>query len=357
MLVGARQIGKTTLVEEILKSYTDKEILLFNGDINEHRELLSQNSLNKLEAYVAEKTIIFIDEAQKIPNIWNTLKILVDTYKKTKQIIITGSSSLNLLDQTSEPLTGRKFVYHLFSISVGEIKLTYDVKTIYDYLENLLIYWSYPAVLTQPQREEKIRLLRELSNASLYKDILEFQQIKNSQLILKLLKLLAFQIGTEVSLNELAWNLGMDMKTTEKYIDLLEKSFIIFRLPPYFTNKRKELNKSNKIYFYDLGIRNSVIENYDWLENRNDVGALRENFLIVERMKKQAYSGYYGHNYFWRTYNQSEIDFIEEYDGALYSFEFKWGDKYAKIPKAFSELYPKGNFETINKDNFLSFVC
>lgn len=320
-----------------MKQYTPDSIVFFNGDFSENRELLSHNSLNKLEPYVAEKEIIFIDEAQKIPNIGNTLKILVDTYKKMKQIIVTGSSSLNLLDKTSEPLTGRKFVYQLFSVSIEEIKHTYDTKKVYDSLENLLIYGSYPAILTETQREEKIKLLEELSNASLYKDILEFQQIKNSQIILKLLRLLALQLGKEVSLNELAASLGVDKSTVERYIGLLEKSFIIFRLPPYFTNKRKELNKANKVYFYDVGIRNAIIGNYDFLENRNDVGELRENFLIVERMKKQAYTRQYGHNYFRKTYNQTEIDRIEERDGKLAAYEIKRGTKKVRVPGSFVE--------------------
>ncbi|GHV22589.1 hypothetical protein FACS189428_4880 [Clostridia bacterium] len=178
----------------------------------------------------------------------------------------------------------------------------------------MLIFGSYPAVLNATTLQAKMERLRELSSASLYRDILEFQQVKNSQSILKLLKLIALQLGKEISMNELASNLSIDKNTVERYIDLLEKSFIIFRLPPYFTNKRKELNKANKIYFYDLGIRNALIGNYDALDGRNDVGELRENFLIIERMKKQSYSSYYGHNYFWRTYNQAEVDWIEEYD-------------------------------------------
>ncbi len=356
MLLWARQIGKTTLVENILSEYDENEIVFFNGDYNEDRELLSENSLNKLRFFIEDKKIIFIDEAQKIQNIWNTLKILIDKYKETKQIIVTGSSSMNLLDLTSEPLTGRKIVYMMYSISCLEIKNTFDVKYLYNNLENLLIYGSYPAVLNQSNLLKKINILKELSSSSLYRDILEFQQIKNSGVIIKLLKLLALQIGKEVSINELATNLWIDTKTVDRYIDLLEKSFIIFKLPPYFTNKRKELNKSNKIYFYDLGIRNAILWDYNSLENRQDIWDLWENFLIIERMKKNEYFDSYANKYFWRTYNQAEIDYIEEYDAKLHTYEFKYWNKKAKIPKSFSDAYPESSFEVVNKDNFLEFV-
>lgn len=217
-----------------------------------------------------DKRIIFIDEAQKIENIGNTLKLLIDHYGDTKQIIITGSSSINILEKTNEPLTGRKVVHYMYPISAEEIKETYDTKLLDTNKESLLIYGSYPQSLNSPSMEKKIEALRELSGASLYRDILEFQQVRNSSVIIKLLKLLALQIGKEVSINELATGLSIDTKTVDKYIDLLEKSFLIFRLAPYFTNKRKELNKSHKIYFWDLGIRNALINDFNSLENRRD---------------------------------------------------------------------------------------
>lgn len=356
MLLWARQIWKTTLVENILSNYKSTEIISFTGDNNNDRELLSENNLEKIWTYIANKRIIFIDEAQKVPHIWNTLKLLIDRYKADKQIVVTWSSSINLLDQTSEPLTWRKIVYQLFPISTAEIAETYDIRQVENTLDQLLIFWTYPAILNEKNISNKIKLLEELSNSSLYRDILEFQQIRNSQIIIKLLKLLALQIGKEVSMNELAMHLSIDMKTVEKYIDLLEKSFIIFRLAPYFTNKRKELNKANKIFFYDLWIRNSIIWNYNFLENRNDVWELRENFLIIERMKKNAYSHYFWKIYFWRTYNHAEIDFLEEFNGKLYAFEFKRTEKKTKIPTLFSELYPNNDFSIIHKKNFLDFV-
>jgi predicted AAA+ superfamily ATPase len=356
MLLWARQIWKTTLIEKILQSYNENDIITFSGDYLEDKELLSENSLKKLWLYIENKKIIFIDEAQKIQNIWNTLKIIIDKFKDKKQVIVTGSSSLNLLDQTNEVLTGRKIVYLMYPISVTEIKNTFDVKNVYSNLDNLLIFWSYPAVLNETDVTQKIRILKELSSSSLYKDIFEFQQVKNSHTILKLLKLLALQIWKEVSINELGTSLWVDTKTIYRYIDLLEKSFIIFRLPPYFTNKRKELNKSNKIYFYDLWIRNSILGDYNFVENRQDIWDLWENFLIIERMKNLAYNDKYSNNYFWRTYNQVEIDYIEEYDWKLHTFEFKWWNKKPNIPKAFVELYGDTEFSVINKENFLEFV-
>lgn len=356
MLLWARQIGKTTLVENILQGYIENEIISFNWDYFEDRELLSENSLNRLWNFIEDKKIIFVDEAQKIENIWNTLKIIIDKYKKEKQIIVTGSSSINLLDMTSEPLTWRKIVYMMYWISSQEIKNTFDIKNLNNNLENLLIYWSYPDVLNEKNWIKKINILKELSSSSLYRDILEFQQIKNSQILIKLLKLLALQIWSEISINELATNLWIDTKTVDRYIDLLEKSFIIFKLSPYYTNKRKELNKSKKIYFYDLWIRNAILWDYNNLQNRNDVWKLWENFLIIERTKKNEYTDKYYNIFFWRTYNQAEIDYIEEYDWKLHTFEFKYWNKKVKIPKSFWDEYTNNSFETINKDNFLDFV-
>lgn len=357
MILWARQIWKTTLVEDVLENnFKNKEKIFFNWDDFQDIEILDKNSLEKLSPFVDSKDIIFIDEAQKIKNIWNTLKILIDNYKNKKQIIITGSSSMNLLDLTNEPLTWRKIVYQLFPISISEIGKTFDLKKVQKEKESFLIYWNYPAVLNEINFNEKIKILKELANSSLYRDILEFQQIKNSNIIMKLLKLLALQIWSEVSINELATNLWIDTKTVNRYIDLLEKSFIIFKLPPYFTNKRKELNKSNKIYFCDLWIRNSIINDFNILENRNDIWNLWENFLIIERIKNNNYFNKFWNNYFWRTYNQQEIDYIEEFNWNLNCFEFKWWNKKVKFPKLFSEMYPKNNFKLINQENFLDFL-
>ena len=357
MILWARQIGKTTLVENILKNnFSDKKIISFNWDYIEDRELLNNNSLKKLELFIEDNDIIFIDEAQKIVNIWNTLKILIDKYKESKQIIITGSSSINILDLTSEPLTGRKIVYNMFNISVSEFSKTYWIREAEQNLEKFLIFWWYPDVIKQKNINNKITILKELANSSLYRDILEFQQIKNSDIILKLLKLLALQIGSEVSITELANKLWIDAKTVDRYIDLLIKSYIIFRLPPLFKNKRKELSKQNKIFFYDLWIRNIIINNMSNLEDRTDTWWLWENFLILERMKNNSYNNKFLSSYFWRNYNKQKVDYIEEIWEQINAYEFKFWKKTPKLPNWFTESFPKNNFEIINKDNYLEFI-
>ena len=357
MILWARQVWKTTFVENLLeKNYSNKKIISFNWDYIEDRELLNNNSLKKLELFVEDKDIIFIDEAQKVKNIWNTLKILTDKYKKNKQIIVTGSSSINILDLTSEPLTGRKIVYNMFNISVLEFSKTYWIKEASNNLENFLIFWWYPDVIEQKTISKKINVLKELASSSLYRDILEFQQIKNSDIILKLLKLLALQIGSEVSITELANNLWVDTKTVDRYIDLLMKSYIIFKLPPIFKNKRKELSKLNKIFFYDLWIRNIIINNMSKLEDRTDVWWLWENFLILERMKVNSYNEKFLSSYFWRNYNKQEVDYIEQIGEQINAYEFKWWKKTPKLPKWFLESFPNTNFKIINKDNYLEFV-
>jgi len=357
MMLWARQIGKTTLVENILQNhFSDKKVISFNWDYIEDRELLNNNSLKKLELFIEDKDIIFIDEAQKIVNIWNTLKILIDKYKEKKQIIVTGSSSINILDLTSEPLTGRKIIYNMFNISVSEFWKTYWIREADENLENFLIFWWYPDVIKQKTTSGKIQVLKELANSSLYRDILEFQQIRNSDIILKLLKLLALQIGSEVSITELANKLWVDAKTVDRYIDLLIKSYIIFKLPPLFRNKRKELSKQNKIFFYDLGIRNIIINNMSDLDSRTDTWALWENFLILERMKINSYNNKFLSSYFWRNYNRQEVDYIEEIWEQIDAYEFKWWKKTPKLPNWFIESFPKNTFEIINKDNYLEFI-
>ena len=344
------------MIRKILADYPSSETISFNGDDITDRENLSINSLEKLRLFVEQKRIISIDEAQKIKNIGNTLKLLIDFYGDTKQIIVTGSSSINLLDQTHEPLTGRKIVYYMYPISALEIIQKHDIRVFDAQRDTFLIYGMYPQSLNHTSISGKIETLRELSNASLYRDILEFQHVKNSDTIIKLLKLVALQIGKEVSIHELATQLGIDTKTVDRYIDLLEKSFLIFRLPPYFTNKRKELSKAHKIYFWDLGIRNALINDFNTLENRRDIGDLWENFLIVERLKRKSYKQIYANSYFWRTYAQQEIDYIEDVDGKLMAYECKWGDKPVKVPPSFLASYPDSTFKTINRENYLEFI-
>jgi len=325
IIVGARQTGKTTLCLEILKRFSQKEVCSFNCDNPTDREQLANKDLEFLKQLIGRAKLIFIDEAQKVENIGETLKLLVDFYKKEKQIIVTGSSSLNLLDNTQEPLTGRKYVYQLFPLSLEEIYPDANYLKIIKELESLMIFGSYPEVVSQTSFEEKKELLRELSSSYIYKDILGFQDIKGPDVLVRLLKALALQIGSQVSYNELASIVGIDKKTVERYIQLLEKNFVIFRLKPFTKNRRREISKLKKIYFYDNGIRNALINNFNFLDSRKDVGALWENFMIVERMKFRFYHNIDADQYFWRTYDGNEIDLIEEESGKLRGYEFKWG--------------------------------
>ena len=353
IIVGARQTGKTTLCLEILKKFPQREVCSFNCDNPTDREQLANKDLEFLKQLIGRAKLIFIDEAQKVENIGETLKLLVDFYKKEKQIIVTGSSSLNLLDNTQEPLTGRKYVYQLFPLSLEEIYPDANYLKIIKGLESLMIFGSYPEVVSQTSFEEKKELLRELSSSYIYKDILGFQDIKGPDVLVRLLKALALQIGSQVSYNELASIVGIDKKTVERYIQLLEKNFVIFRLKPFTKNRRREISKLKKIYFYDNGIRNALINNFNFLDSRKDVGALWENFMIVERMKFRFYHNIDADQYFWRTYDGNEIDLIEEESGKLRGYEFKWG---------LQERRRKGNFrwldsyQLITRKNLKSFV-
>ncbi len=357
IIVGPRQVGKTTLMDDIIDSKSiNSETVRFNCDYIEDRELLNEESLKKVEKMIGEKKYIFIDEGQKVEKIGPMLKILADFYKDKKQIVASGSSSINILDKTSEPLTGRKVVYKMYPVSLDEMKLTFDLSYIEKNLENFLIFGTYPRILSLDSYEKKINELYELTGGGLYKDILEFQDIKNSNVIIKLLKALALQIGSEVSLHEIGGIVNLDLRTVERYIDLLEKSFILFRLPPYFTNKRKELSKMNKIYFYDLGIRNAIINNFNFLDSRDDAGKLFENFIISERMKYRDYYDIHSYQYFWRNYNKSEIDLLEEYNGKLHAYEIKWNKDKVKPPLNFMETYNNSEFNLINKKNYYDFL-
>ena len=351
ILVGPRQVGKTTLIKSlILKS---KNIIEFLGDNPTDRTKLENKDIEQLNKLIEDNKIIFIDEAQKISNIGQTLKLLVDTYKKKKQVIATGSSSLNLLSNTQEPLTGRKFVYNLFGFSIREIFPKMSLLEIEKSLTSLLIFGSYPEVYLANE-PNKQRLLTDITSSYLYKDILELEQIKNPASLHKILSAIALQIGSEVSLTELSNLVGLDYKTIERYIDLLEKNLVIFRLPPYFSNKRKSLSKLNKIYFYDLGVRNSLINNFNPLDLRNDTGALWENYLIVERMKYRKVNFINANQYFWRTYDGAEIDLIEEAGGKLFGYEFKWS-KERTSARSFLQ-YPNAEYKLINKENFIEFL-
>ena len=299
--------------------------------------------------------MIFIDEAQRIRNIGINLKIIYDNFPI--KILVTWSSSFELANNIKESLTWRTFSYKLYPISFLELKQTNNnFELTNKYLENILIYWNYPDVLLETNLEEKRRKLIELSSSYLYKDILLLENIKYSDKLLKLLKLLAFQVWQEVSINELSNTLNLNNETVTRYIYLLEQSFVIFRLNWFSRNLRKEISKKDKIYFYDLWVRNVLIDSLNSLENRNDIWWLWENFLILERLKYNEYTWKYCSSYFWRVYSWAEIDYIEEYDEKLYTYEFKWWVKNPKIPKVFEENYPWSSFEVINRENYLDFI-
>ena len=354
VIYGARQVGKTTLVNEIVKKLRLKTLVI-NGDQTNFIDTLSSRDLNKIKSLLEGYDLLFVDEAQRIPEIGIALKIIIDNIPSIK-ILVTGSSSLDLASKISEPLTGRIWTYHLYPISFLELSTKYNKTELDSFLEERLIYGGYPELFSIIGEFQKKEYLQILSDAYLYKDLIEFGDIKNSSKIRDLLKLLAFQIGSQVSLTELGNSLGMSKDTVAKYIDLLEKSNIIFRLKGLSRNLRKEVVKMDKIYFFDLGIRNILIDNLKQLKDRNDTGQLWENFLIIERMKMLAYTQNQASIYFWRTYTGAELDYIEEKGGELLGFEFKYGKKNGKIPKSWSENYPNSKYSCINKDNYLDFI-
>lgn len=352
ILYGPRQVGKTTLVKKLLKSHPNA--LSINADQLVYNEAFSARDLRKMQELIGTKSLLFIDEAQNIKDIGINLKILHDEMPDLK-IIVTGSSSFELANTIREPLTGRTKTYRLFPISAEEIIRHSSVFELKNQIEALLLYGAYPEILLTAGVENKVDRLAELASAYLYKDILQLSGIKYADKIRKLLQMLALQIGSTVSLNEIGKTLGMSHETVANYIDLLEKGFIIFRLGGYSNNPRKEITKMNKIYFYDLGVRNNLINNYNPLALRTDKGALWENFLIVERMKKIKYTRELVNTYFWRTYTGVELDYVEDAGGTLFGFEMKW-NKAAKAPSSWLENYPNAQYACINQENFVDFV-
>lgn len=353
IIYGARQVGKTTLAKAILSKY-DQPDGYYNCEIQSIQNILAQEEPTLLKKYLGEKKIVVFDEAQHIPNIGRILKLLIDTYPEL-QIIATGSSSFELANRTSEPLTGRALQFVLYPISYFEIRGIYNPFERKAHLDNFLKYGMYPEIIQASDRDAEV-LLDDLSSKYLYKDILEFENIKRADIILKLLQLIALQIGHEVSLNELAGALQTNRRTIERYIDLLEKAFVLFRLPSFSRNLRKEIVKGHKIYFYDLGIRNSIVQQYQSIELRKDKGALWENFLICERQKHIQSKQINPNCYFWRTHDKQEIDYIEEHNGQLTGYEIKWKIKKKKPPKAFLKAYPESSIQFIDRENFESFI-
>ena len=352
ILYGARQVGKTCLVMEILKGVKEK-VLILKGDEEKTARVFSSRNLEKMKSVVSGYKVLFIDEAQKIPNIGLNLKILYDSVPDLK-IIVTGSSAFELASSIHEPLTGRNWTYQLHPIAFCEMEAYWNTYEMKQKLESHLIFGTYPETFSLENSSEKQEYLHSLSRDYLYKDIFELEGVKNSHKIKKLLLLLAFQVGAEVSLTELGKKLEMNKKTVERYIDLLEKFFVIFTLNGFNRNLRKEVTQKPKVYFYDLGIRNAIVNNFNLLEDRNDIGLLWENFIITERLKYNAYRKKVVSSYFWRTYTGAELDYVEEHSGTLNGYEIKW-QKSIKPPKLWVDSY-QGKYTCINTDNFLNFI-
>jgi len=357
ILQGPRQVGKTTLVKNYLETLEkDYKYLYLTGDSIETMNIFSSQSKNIITNFASNIDLIVIDEAQKIPNIGLGLKILIDSIPEIK-VITTGSSSFDLIKQVGEPLVGRSNKLMLYPVSLLELKTEYPNEYMLNQqLDKLLIYGLYPEVLNFETDEQRREYLITFVDMYLLKDVLEYSGIKGSQFLSDLLKLLAFQIGSLVSLTELSNQLQVNINTVQKYLDLLEKNYIIFSLGGYNRNLKKEVTSKKKYYFYDLGIRNALISNFNKIGVRDDIGAIWENFLVMERLKKQEYGKIYANNYFWRTWDQKEVDFVEERDGKLYGFEFKWGKARSNSTKLFTDTYKEASIEVINRDNYLEFI-
>jgi len=357
VIYGPRQVGKTTLI----RSYVSRTPLKYRLDSGENlavQEVLSSQNFPAIFRYAGDNELIVIDEAQQIPNIGKALKIIVDQLPHVR-VIATGSSSFDLARNIGEPLVGRKTTLHLYPIA--QLELLMQAGSQFDLmqqLEDYLIFGSYPDTLNAVSKQEKVTYLTELVDSYLLKDILTLDNIKSPKALRDLLKLLALQVGSEVSLNELGRQLGWNFKTVGRYLDLLEQCFVITRLGGFSRNLRSEVSRKSKYYFLDNGIRNGILQQFNPLDARNDAGSLWENFLIIERMKYRSYANRYGNVYFWRTYTQQEIDLVEDYDGMLHGYEFKWaGNKSPEVPPDWVAAYPGATFNVINQENYLDFVA
>lgn len=352
-ILGPRQVGKTTLLSQL--SIPQSETLWLNCDNIDDCHALEEQTSTGLQQLVGQKRYVVIDEAQRVKNIGLTLKMMSDTFREQVQVIVTGSSSLELSNQINEPATGRIYEYRLYPLSLAELSRHTSPREERRLLEQRLIYGCYPEVVTHPDQAK--RLLTTIANNYLYKDLLSYNGIRKPDMLARLLQALSLQIGEQVSYNELSRLLGIDRATVENYIDLLEKCFVIFRLPSYSGNLRTELRHNRKIYFYDNGIRNAILSNFAPLHLRADSGALWENLMLSERIKHNAYRQSYAQLYFWRTQAQAEIDFVEIEDGRMQAYEFKFNPaKTPRAPKAFRDTYPDASFQVITPDNYQPFV-
>ncbi|MEA1986946.1 MAG: ATP-binding protein [Candidatus Marinimicrobia bacterium] len=354
VILGARRTGKTILLKQIIEKL-DEPYLLLNGEDQNSADILSIRTVKNYKNILGDKRVLIIDEAQKIENIGQILKLMIDEISGLK-IIITGSSIFDISNKIGEPLVGRKWTYHLYPIFESEYNQIENRIEKIDNLRERLIFGNYPELMHIPNRERKKQYLQEIINSYLLKDILTFENLRNSSKIQNLLRLVARQIGKKVSYHELGKQLSMSKNTVERYLDLLSKVFILYRVDGFSRNLRKEISKSSKWYFYDNGIRNVLINNLNQLELRNDVGALWENYIISERIKFQQYNRMLVGNYFWQTYDQQEIDWIEDRDGKLFAYEMKWKKVNVKIPTAWKKAYPESKFSIINKENYGDWV-
>lgn len=352
IVLGARQTGKTTLLKKLIANRNN--VLWLNADEPDTIALFEHSTSTRLKSVFSGKNLVVIDEAQRIENVGLKLKLITDQIPGI-QLIATGSSSFDLANKVNEPLTGRKWEYKLFPLSYSELVQENGILEENRLVPHRLIYGYYPEVVTHPGNEKEI--LKQLSDSYLYKDILMWERIKKPEKLIKLLQALALQIGSEISYNNIGSLLGLDNQTVEKYIQLLEQTFVIFRLPAFSRNHRKELKRGRKIYFYDNGIRNALLANFNLPELRNDIGALWENFIISERMKYLHYNQIWVNSWFWRTQDQQEIDYIEEKDGILHAYEIKWSEKKKPfLSKSFAKTYPNHEYRIINPKNFDEFL-
>lgn len=355
LILGTRRVGKTVLINKIIKEY-NKQVVLLNGEDMATQEILQQRTAANYKRIAGDAQLLVIDEAQAIPETGKVLKLMIDSLPDLT-IIATGSSSFDLLNKAGEPLTGRKIQFQLYPVAQLELESRENFVETRQHLEERLVFGSYPEMLQLPSYREKEEYLQELVQSYLLKDILAFEGIRQSNKIMKLLRLIAFQTGSEVSYNELGNQLGISKNTVESYLDLLSKVFLIYRLPAYSTNQRKEISKGSKWYFADNGIRNAIANDLRLLNLRQDTGSLWENYLLSERIKRNSYLHEHVQYFFWRNYDQQEVDFIELKQGKLYAYEFKYNNnKRVKIPAAFSAAYPEVLFECITKDNYLDWI-
>ncbi len=355
LIYGPRRVGKTTLLRHFLNQ-TTLRYKLDSGDNVRTQQLLSSQDFSQILPYVEGYDLLALDEAQGIPNVGMALKIIVDQVPGIR-VLATGSSSFELAGQVGEPLTGRKRTLVLYPLAQRELLARYNRFELRQRLEESLVYGSYPEVSEAPTASARIEVITEIANSYLLKDLLSWDRVKSWRTLLSLLKLLAFQVGQEVSLNELATQLSVDVRTVQRYLDLLEKAFVIVRVGGFSRNLRSEVTSKAKYYFFDNGIRNAIVAQFNRLDQRNDVGQLWENFVFVERMKRRAYEALYANIYFWRTYDQQEIGLVEERDGRLFGYECKWSPKkVGAAPRSWTATYPEAEFTVITPDNYQDFV-